>query len=127
MDAPYDVLSTRHILLAFIKRISDKSLYNKTPYHAVIEYGVERTQLHCHVLLNTDVPAPDIKNLWAEHGDIYLEDLTQASDRDSAITYAVKMENVYSRIDEREGTTYVNDLVLMHHYKRFIPPNKWRC
>lgn len=118
---------------------------DKTPIHAVIEFGDKLHGIHAHALIKTYLPYQLLEvcwfkaNLWGsvdrrlkllkERGDTnirrgYLEelDLSLAEDAFRAINYCVSYEHIYSLIDSKyERTQYATDLVMKMYKKIQIP------
>lgn len=117
---------------------------DKTPLHAVIEFGDKLHGIHAHALINTYLPYEQLEvcwfkaNLW---GSVdrrlallkertstalrkgYLEELELriAEDAFRAVSYVVGYEHIYSLIDNRYARTqYTTDLV-MKMYKKVYP------
>jgi len=120
----YAIQSTRAILDWFLSRVSQYSTDKRTAYHYVLEWGDKREALHAHMLLNTDVATDQLSAIWMQYGDVHILALSTATNRITAIRYALSRELEYSYIDSMENTTFLEDLVSKRHNKRMRDYNK---
>lgn len=113
-----DVYSGRWAIDTLIRKINNSIGTGKgrIPIYGCMEVGEERNQFHAHLLLTIVPQQFVISNFWKEYGSVgEVLDLQTATDRDRAIGYVVVRELQYSIVDERQGTSYAEDLIIKRH------------